>query len=1116
MLLNLDQLEKQLDKEELQEDRSMAAFWVINKQFQMFIDSQFTWYYESQMTKKYFAEYTGIKVKQFRETLLQHMGNVKKSVAERTRHKRQYNSRMNERQMQSKEGKVDSSKALDASLVVTECSAIESENSNSEHAFNKLVNESSEIESGKHDTSSSSENYITHAVDADIRPTNNHVPFAEVQLNAQHNVLANEQQHTEQSEPIYDTYLLKKVDSNTTLDSTNICHRGGEIDQDAEQYQVKSPLLNVEFFKTKDMVEKEVYNELSNRFLQLEKHCISLEISIQQKEESFQSNKPCKNQDSPEFHEFFEINELKAQLQAKNSTINNLKKQIKNVHEKSNKAKVKHDIDVIETITIELEHKMAKLLKENKTLKKHYKDLYDFIKVARTKTIKQTTSLIAKNDEFKAQLQEKGFTIAASKNELRKLTGNSMNTKFAKPSILGKPVLQPLRNQSVVRQLTAFRSERPKFSKPRFASQVDVNNVLSKPVTPYYLRKVRESVFVKPNHVIAYGSSRNSSKESYGSNDMAHNYYLEEAKKKSRDKNTNLKPSVMHTTSLQNTTNGSKPKPRSNNQISKSLHVAKSSHGMLNGVTLVDHSRNSSFFSDSKYFVCSTCQKCVFIANHDDCITKFLKEVNSRAKVQSLKSRNNMKPAKRIHERWISKGYRFSPNKSSAVHEKPNTPRSCLRWKPTGRIFKTAGLRWIPTGKMFTDNTTKVDSEPLNGSNDDITNPYECDQTLNVSAGTLNLSAGLALQRQMASADNTSGPAPQRKESSGLGPQLMTPRTINSGLVQNIPSPTPAVPPTKIDWDSLFQPMFDEYFKPPPNVDHPVPEVPTPVPAASTCSRSSTTVDQDASSSSTSQTTLDEQSSAIPQGVEDDFYDIEVAHMDTDPYFGIPIPKPNSEETILQGVIPSNVHHLNQSFDTLTKLIKNHPLDNVIGDPSRPVLTRILRIILVVLPEHPSDTYVFTMKMEILLEPTSNKLMVGKLGDPDVHTLEDPTLILEILSRRFFLRLNLPDHRQVLTRSGVKMEMQIPRSSRVKFTATCSYSRLNYFITSRKNDLKLPQTLISTSSSNVGVAVDSLESLKQTHTRETAKLAALTYAITESLAGIHEKERHVAKLDLND
>ncbi|GJW41657.1 hypothetical protein Tco_0067502 [Tanacetum coccineum] len=119
MLLNLDQLEKQLDKDEFQGDRSMAAFCMINKQFQMFIDTQSTWDYDSQMTKKYFAEYTGIEVKQFRETLLLHMGNVKKSLAERTLHKRQYDRRMNERQMQSRESKVVSSKALDASLVVT-------------------------------------------------------------------------------------------------------------------------------------------------------------------------------------------------------------------------------------------------------------------------------------------------------------------------------------------------------------------------------------------------------------------------------------------------------------------------------------------------------------------------------------------------------------------------------------------------------------------------------------------------------------------------------------------------------------------------------------------------------------------------------------------------------------------------------------------------------------------------------------------------------------------------------------------------------------------------------------------------------------------------------------
>ncbi|GJW73942.1 hypothetical protein Tco_0133312 [Tanacetum coccineum] len=82
MLLNVDQLQKQLDKDEFQEDGSMAAFWMVNNQFQKFIDSKFTLDYDSQMTDTYFVEYTGIEVQHFRDTLLQHLGNVKKSVAE--------------------------------------------------------------------------------------------------------------------------------------------------------------------------------------------------------------------------------------------------------------------------------------------------------------------------------------------------------------------------------------------------------------------------------------------------------------------------------------------------------------------------------------------------------------------------------------------------------------------------------------------------------------------------------------------------------------------------------------------------------------------------------------------------------------------------------------------------------------------------------------------------------------------------------------------------------------------------------------------------------------------------------------------------------------------------
>ncbi|GKA92832.1 retrovirus-related pol polyprotein from transposon TNT 1-94 [Tanacetum coccineum] len=155
------------------------------------------------------------------------------------------------------------------------------------------------------------------------------------------------------------------------------------------------------------------------------------------------------------------------------------------------------------------------LHKEKEHLKQTYKDLFDSIKSTRVQTKNQNDSLMEQlnkksneNADVLAQIQKKGFAIAALKNELRKLTGNSVNTKFAKPSILGKPVGQPLKNQSVVRQPTAFKSERPRISKPRFASQVDVNNDLSKPVTTHHLPKRRESAPAKPHYMIATSSSR--------------------------------------------------------------------------------------------------------------------------------------------------------------------------------------------------------------------------------------------------------------------------------------------------------------------------------------------------------------------------------------------------------------------------------------------------------------------------------------------------------------------------------------------------------------------------------------------------------------------------------
>nr|GEW38560.1 hypothetical protein [Tanacetum cinerariifolium] len=119
----------------------------------------------------------------------------------------------------------------------------------------------------------------------------------------------------------------------------------------------------------------------------------------------------------------------------------------------------------------------------------------------------------------------------------------------------------------------------------------------------------RESIFAKPDHMIVSSESRNISKNMprFSLNDIVHNYYIEGARKKTQERNRNLKSSVMHTAtaSPQSTADGSKPKPRRNNQTSRSFPVSKSRCVMITVVPKADHSKNSSSFPYYKHFVCS-------------------------------------------------------------------------------------------------------------------------------------------------------------------------------------------------------------------------------------------------------------------------------------------------------------------------------------------------------------------------------------------------------------------------------------------------------------------------------------------------------------------------------
>nr|GEX68108.1 retrovirus-related Pol polyprotein from transposon TNT 1-94 [Tanacetum cinerariifolium] len=125
---------------------------------------------------------------------------------------------------------------------------------------------------------------------------------------------------------------------------------------------------------------------------------------------------------------------------------------------------------------------------------------------------------------------------------------------------------------------------------------------------------------------------------------------------------------------------------------------------------------------------------------------------------------------------------------------------------------------------------------------------------------------------------------------------------------------TSYVPPSRNDWDLLFQPLFDELLNPPPSVVNQaaeviahIAEVIPQVDADLTGSPSSTIVDQDAPLPSKSLTPTEIQSSVILQDVGNDNLDIEVAHMGNDPLLAVPIPEVTSKQSSSTASPQSNV-----------------------------------------------------------------------------------------------------------------------------------------------------------------------------------------------------------------
>nr|GEY36909.1 retrovirus-related Pol polyprotein from transposon TNT 1-94 [Tanacetum cinerariifolium] len=122
--------------------------------------------------------------------------------------------------------------------------------------------------------------------------------------------------------------------------------------------------LDAEFSKS-----KQEYTDLLKKYSQLKKHCISLEVSMQLKQEVFQNDESCVYQNALEMPECFEKNDLKAQLKDKDTTICKLKDTIKSLRRNNKEEIVDHDRCDLATINEELENSVTKLLSKNERVK---------------------------------------------------------------------------------------------------------------------------------------------------------------------------------------------------------------------------------------------------------------------------------------------------------------------------------------------------------------------------------------------------------------------------------------------------------------------------------------------------------------------------------------------------------------------------------------------------------------------------------------------------------------------------------------------------------------------------------------------------------------------------
>nr|GEV00370.1 retrovirus-related Pol polyprotein from transposon TNT 1-94 [Tanacetum cinerariifolium] len=667
-----------------------------------------------------------------------------------------------------------------------------------------------------------------------------------------------------------------------------------------------------------------------------------------------------------------------SQSQEKDTVIMKLKERIKSLSGNVKEEKIKWELEEIETINIELDHRVTKLVVENEHLKQTYKQLYDSIKSSRVRSKEQCDDLIkqvniksAENSDLNASLQEKVLVITNLKETLSKLKGKAVVNEAVTlhpidPDLLKinvAPLAPKLRNNRTAHNDYLKHTQEETVTLREIVENERLLNQLNTSLDYAYsgcskhmtedrsqlinlVQKFLSTVKFKNDHVaknMGYGDYNIGNvtvSRVYFVEGLGHNLFsvgqfcdsdLEVAFRQHTcfirnldgiDLLTGSRGNNLYTLSLQDMMASSPICLLSKASKTKSwLWHRRLSHlnfGLINHLARQGLVRGLPKLKFEKDHLCSACamgkskkkshkpksedtnQEKLYLLHMDLYGPMHVESVNGKKYilvilddysrftwVKFLRSKDEapdfiIKFLKMIQEVGISHetSVARSPNQNGVVERQAvatacyTQNRSIIRLSHGKTPYELLHRKLQPKadiGNFIGYALTKKAFRIYNRRTRRIV------ETIHVDFDELTVMAS---------------------EQTSLGPTLneMTPATISSGLVHKSSSSTPYVPPSRNDWDLLFQPMFDELLNPPPSVDPqapkfiaPIANVIPPVQAESTGLPSSTTVDQDAPSPSKSQTTPETQSSVIPQDVEEDIHDIKVTHIGNDPLFGVPI-----------------------------------------------------------------------------------------------------------------------------------------------------------------------------------------------------------------------------------